>query len=166
MKARKTATLGLFVAIAMILSYIEAIMPPISSLAPGIKLGLANVIIVFILYRFSLKEAAAVSLIRLFLSTLLFQSPAMFIYGFAGASLSLLVMWILKKIDAFSITCVSVVGAICHNLGQIAVAAIVLRTIEIGYYMLVLTVTGTVAGVFIGFCAALLSKALKNTKIY
>ena len=165
MRTKKITFLSLMVAVALILSYIEAILPPISAAVPGIKMGFANIIIIFTLYRFSVKEAAVVSILRLFISTLLFSSPWTFVYGAAGAVLSLIVMALLKKLDFLSKVGVSVVGAVSHNLGQIIVAMIFLRTAQIGYYMIILAITGTIAGVFIGICGAALIKALKNVKI-
>ena len=164
MKTKKLTFLALSITVALILSYIEAILPPISAQVPGIKMGLSNIIIVFVLYRYSLKEAAVVSIIRLVLSTVLFSNPTTFIYGAAGASLSLLVMAVFKKLDILSTVGVSVLGAVCHNLGQIIVAMIFLRTKEIGYYMIVLTLTGTIAGILLGLCASYLTRALKNIK--
>lgn len=165
MKTKKTAFLGLCIACAMILSYVEAILPPIATAVPGIKIGLANIVIVFLLFRFSVKEAATVSFIRIVLSSLLFGNFAMMLYSFGGALLSLAVMFILKKLDFFSTVGVSIAGAVCHNLGQIIVAALVLKTIEIGYYMIVLTFTGSVAGVVIGLLAAAVAKSLQKVKI-
>lgn len=162
MKTKKLTFLALSICLALILSYIEAILPPLSAQVPGIKMGLCNIIIVFVLYRYSIKEAAVVSIIRLVLSTLLFSNPVTFIYGAAGAVLSLAVMALLKKLGFLSTVGVSVVGAVCHNLGQIIVAMLFLKTVEIGYYMIVLTLTGTIAGILIGLCAAYLVKALRK----
>lgn len=162
MRTKKLTFLSLCICLALILSYIEAILPPISAQVPGIKMGLGNIIIVFVLYRYSLKEAAVVSACRLVISTLLFSNPTTFVYGAAGAFLSLLVMAVLKKLDFLSTVGVSVLGAVCHNLGQIIIAMIFLKTIEIGYYMIILTLTGTIAGILIGLCAAYLTRALKN----
>lgn len=165
MHIKKQTFLALVLSVALILSYIEVLLPPISAMVPGIKMGLANIVIVFVLYRFSYKEAIIVSGLRLFISALLFSNPVTFVYSLAGAVLSLLVMSVLKKVNLFSVTAVSVVGAIFHNLGQILVAMLFLKTAEIGYYMIVLSVSGTVSGIVVGIAAALLSRALKNVKI-
>ena len=117
------------------------------------------------LYRFSLKEAIAVSGVRLLVVMFLFGNPSTFVYSLVGAVLSIAAMALLKKMNAFSITGVSVVGAICHNLGQIIVAAIVLNTIQIGYYMIVLAITGSVAGIFVGLAGAGLMKAIEKIKL-
>lgn len=164
-RIRKTVFLGLCTAVALILSYIEALLPPIWSAVPGIKMGLPNIMILFMLYRFSLKEAAAVSLVRIFLVALLFGNAMSLAYSFCGAALSLLVMALLKKADRFSHVGVSITGGIFHNLGQILAAMILLETAEIGYYMIILTVSGTVAGILVGIAAALVLKYMKKIKV-
>lgn len=161
-QTKKIAFLGLFTTVALVLSYIEAILPPIYQAIPGIKVGLPNIIIIFILYRFGLKEAVAVSLIRLVIVALLFGNGMTFIYSLAGATLSLLIMVILKKTNLFSTVGVSIAGGVFHNLGQILVAMFLLNSSQIGYYMIVLAITGTIAGVFVGIAGALL---LKRTEI-
>jgi heptaprenyl diphosphate synthase len=153
---RKLALLSVLTALALILSYVEAILPPIFSAVPGIKLGFPNILIIFILYRMGLPEAAAVSFIRITLSSLLFGTPLTFVYSVAGAFLSLLVMTVLKKTDLLSTAGVSIAGGVFHNLGQILVAMALLGTAEIGYYMVVLAVTGILAGLFTGLCGAFL----------
>jgi heptaprenyl diphosphate synthase len=153
---RKLALLSVLTALALILSYVEAILPPIFSAVPGIKLGFPNILIIFILYRMGLPEAAAVSFIRITLSSLLFGTPLTFVYSFSGAFLSLLIMTVLKKTDLLSTAGVSIAGGVFHNLGQILVAMALLGTAEIGYYMVVLAVTGILAGLFTGLCGAFL----------
>ena len=161
-RVRRLTFLALFTAFAILLSYVEFILPPIYSAVPGIKLGLPNVAIVLALYRYGVRDAAAVSLVRLAVVAMLFGNPVTFIYSFAGAALSLALMSILKRLDFLSETGVSVAGAVSHNLGQIAVAMILLRTAELGYYMIVLAVTGTVAGIFVGLLGKLLIKRLEK----
>lgn len=163
-KAKKVAYLGLMAALALILSYVEALFPPIYAAVPGIKVGLPNIVIIFMLYRFGLKEAAAVSLVRLAAVALLFGSVMTLAYSFAGAVLSLTLMALCKRFNIFTTVGVSVVGGVSHNLGQIIVAMIVMETAQIGYYMAVLAITGTLAGVFIGLAGNLLLKYMKNVK--
>ena len=164
-KTKTLVFLSLFTAVAMVLSYIEAILPPIWSAVPGIKIGLPNIIIIFLLYRLSAKQAAAVSLVRILLSALLFGNAVTLLYSLAGAALSLAVMAILKKIDRFSMVGVSVLGGVFHNLGQILMAMLILETAEIGYYMIILTVTGTIAGVLVGILGALLTRYMAKIKL-
>ncbi len=152
--------LALLAAVAMVLSYVESILPPLMASVPGIKLGLSNVVIIFLLYRFGLTETIAVSFLKIVTVTLLFGNPVMFLYSAAGAFLSIAFMAVLKKLDFLSVIGISVTGGISHNLGQILMAMLLLNTVEIGYYMLVLAVTGTVSGIFVGLCAGLLIKKL------
>ncbi len=164
-RTKKIAYLGLITAVALILSYIESLFPPIWAAVPGIKMGLPNVAIIFLLYRFGFKEAIGVSLIRVFVVSLLFGNVMSLAYSLAGAVLSLVIMALLKKTNAFSLVGVSVAGGVSHNLGQIIVAMLIMETAEIGYYMIVLAVTGTLAGVFIGLAGAVLLKYMKNVRI-
>ena len=164
MKTKKVAMLGLTIALAMIMSYIEALVP-LSFAVPGIKMGLANIVIIFVLYRFSLKEAAAVSLVRIFLTALLFGNAMTLIYSIAGASLSLAVQWLVKKWDRFSVLGVSIVGGVFHNLGQVLTAAVLMQTREIIYYMAVLLFSGILSGIIVGLLAFLLIKAAKKHNI-
>ena len=163
--AGKIAYLGLLVAIALILSYVEAMFPPLIASVPGIKMGLPNIIIIYILYRFGFKWAMGVSLVRVFIVSLLFGNVMSLWYSLAGAILSLSLMALLKRWDKFSTVGVSIVGGISHNLGQVRVAVLLLENAKIGYYMIVLTVSGIVAGTFIGIIAALIIKYLKNVKL-
>ncbi|MBR6743264.1 MAG: Gx transporter family protein [Clostridia bacterium] len=157
MNTKKITMYGLFTALAMIMSLIEVLMP-IPLPVPGIKVGFPNIIILFVLYRFGAKTAIAVSLVRVLLVSLLFGNFLGLAYSLAGAVLSLVVMILLKKTDLFSTLGVSVVGGIAHNAGQITVACILMSTSEISYYMPVLIITGTVAGIVVGIASHLLIK--------
>lgn len=159
-RTRKITMLGLAAAVALLLSYVEMLLPPIYTAVPGIKVGLPNVAILFALYRFGWKEAAAVSFVRLSLSMLLFGNPLMLVYSLAGAVLSLAVMAICKRFGWFSMIGISILGGVMHNLGQVLVAMFLLETAEIGYYMFVLAFSGTLAGIFIGAVGAILLRKL------
>ena len=161
-KTRKVALLGVLTSVALVLSYLEAMLPPISTAVPGIKMGLPNIIIIFVLYKFGLKEAVTVSIIRVFIVALLFGNVMTLSYSVAGAVLSLVLMTLFKKINLFSQIGVSIIGGISHNLGQILVAIFLFDTIQIGYYMIVLAVTGTIAGVVIGIISSILVKKLEK----
>ena len=152
MKTRKLTTLGLSVALALILSYVESLLPPLVAV-PGVKVGLPNIVILFLLYRYGWKEAGAVSLIRLLLSAALFTGFVAFFYGLAGAVLSLA---LLKRSDRFSPLGVSVAGGVLHNLGQIALAALILESGYIFAYLPVLLLSGTLAGALVGLLAGIL----------
>ena len=156
--------LGLSIALAMIMSYIEVLVP-LSFAVPGIKMGLANIVIIFVLYKIGTKEAILVSLIRVFLVSLLFSNVMAMWYSLAGAVLSLGIMWILKKTDKFSVVGVSIAGGIMHNVGQIIMAVIVLGTEQIALYLPVLVITGTVTGVVIGIVSGLVFNRFKKIRL-
>ena len=159
------AQLGLFTAVALILSYVESLLPPIWAAVPGIKIGLPNIIIILILYKAGFKSAAAVSLVRVSIVALLFGSVMTLAYSLAGAVLSLTLMALCKRFNLFSTVGVSIIGGVSHNLGQILVAISLFKTVQLGYYMIVLAFTGTVAGIFIGLAGTILLKRLKQFKI-
>lgn len=159
-KTKQTALLGLCASIALVLAYIEALLPPIVAAVPGVKLGLPNIIIIFMLYRCGVKQAAVVSLMRILLLLWIFGNAMAFYYSLAGAALSLTAMALLKRLDFLSTVGVSVAGAVLHNVGQILVAMVLLDTTELAYYLIVLAVTGTIAGVFIGLCGHLAVKRI------
>ena len=152
MRGSKVAQYGLFAALAILMGYVEMLIP-LPLLVPGMKLGLANVIIVIVLYHIDTKSAFFISLVRVLMSGLLFQGFAGLLYSLAGALLSLGVMALLKKTGKVSIT--SVMGGVFHNVGQIIVAAAVVENIKMAYYLPFLLVTGVVTGFVIGAVARL-----------
>lgn len=156
------AQLGLFTTVALILSYVESLLPPIWAAVPGIKIGLPNIIVILILYKARFKAAVTVSLIRVSIVALLFGSVMTLAYSLAGAVLSLTLMAICKRFNLFSTVGVSIVGGVSHNLGQILVAISLFNTVQLGYYMIVLAFTGTVAGIFIGLAGTMLLKRLEK----
>jgi heptaprenyl diphosphate synthase len=163
--SRQLAYLGLCTAVALILAYVEVLLPPLFTAVPGIKLGLPNIAIIFVLYRYGVRHAAAVSFVRMAVVAMLFGKPMTFVYSLAGAVLSLLVMALLRRLDFLSIVGVSVAGGVFHNVGQILMAMLLLNTAELGYYLIVLAVTGTVSGVFVGLCGALAVKRIPGGNI-
>ena len=159
--ARTVATLGLCTAIAMVLAWQESQLPPLAVAVPGIKLGLPNIAIIFILYRFGWKEAAAVSFVRIVAVSLLFGNVPTLLYSLAGGFLSLLGMVLLKKTNLLSTVGVSVAGGVLHNVGQILMAMLIMSTAGLGYYLIVLCVTGIVSGVFVGLCGSFAVKRIR-----
>lgn len=155
--------MAMTIAVAMILSYIESQIPPLFTAVPGVKMGLANIAVVFALYKLGWKEAGLISLLRVFLVSVMFSPLGVMglFYSLAGAVLSLLVMIGLKAAGLFSSVAVSVAGGVFHNVGQIGMACILLKTKEIVYYLPVLALSGIVAGVLIGLVAAVLVKRIK-----
>lgn len=165
-KSKTVAFLGLCTALALVLAYVEALLPPLISAVPGIKMGLPNIIIVFLLYRRGSLPAAVVSIARMVLVVLLFGNGMSFLYSLAGGVLSLLIMVLLRRLQLLSAVGVSVAGGVAHNVGQIMMAMLLLDTTQLGYYLVVLTVTGTVAGVLIGLCGAALIRKIPEKLLY
>ncbi len=161
MNSKKIAYYGLFVALAILMGYVE-FMIPVPVPIPGVKLGLANVVILIVLYYMDAKSAFFISLIRVLLSGLLFAGFAGMLYSLAGAICSLLVMVLLKKTDKCSIIGVSVAGGIFHNVGQIVVASLVVQNVRMAYYLPFLLVSGVVTGVLIGIVAQTTLKYLQH----
>ena len=157
--ALKAAAGGVALATAIILSYVEALIP-FNIGIPGIKVGLPNLCVLFVLYKYGLGYAAAVSFLRVALTGILFGNAASFIYSLCGALISLGIMVLLKKTNLFSPTGVSVAGGITHNLAQICAAAILLETADILYYLPALVVGGTVSGALIGIAGSVLLKKI------
>ena len=160
MDAKKIARYGLLVALALVLSYAESLVP-LSVAVPGVKLGLPNLVVIFALYRIGTKEAAVLSVLRVVLVSAMFGNAYSLWYSLAGAVLSLAVMSALKQTKLFGCTGVSVAGGVCHNLGQIAVAMLVLRSAGVAYYLPVLVFSGTLAGVAIGAVGAVMVKRIR-----
>lgn len=163
MKIRKIAFLGLSVTLAMILSFVESQIPVFTTI-PGMKVGLPNLVMVFLLYRVGWKETVIVSLIRAFLVALLFGNLQSLIFSIAGAVLSLTGMILLKKTGLFSSIAVSVTGGVLHNVGQIIAACLWTSTVQIAYYLPALLVSGVCAGIAIGLIAGFLLKRLENVR--
>lgn len=163
--SQRIALLGLCTAVAMVFAYVEVLLPPLFTAIPGIKLGLPNIAIIFVLYRMGLKEAAAVSFVRIAAVSLLFGNPMTFAYSMAGGVLSLAAMALLKKFDFLSMVGVSVAGGVLHNVGQILMAMLLLGTAELGYYLVVLAVTGTLSGIFVGLCGSFAVKRISMRKM-
>ena len=157
---KKLTALALTISFAMILSYIESRIPAFVAI-PGIKIGFANIAIIFALYKLGIKEAAVVSVLRIILVSTLFGSPVSMIYSLAGGVLSLIAMSLLKCFTPLSEITVSVCGGVLHNVGQIAMASIMLSTNVIVYYLPFLLVSGIVAGIAVGVAAGILIKRIR-----
>ena len=152
--------MALTTAVAMILSFVESQIPAFVSV-PGVKVGLANIAVVFALYRLGWKEAVAISLVRVVLVSMLFGSIASLFYSLAGAVLSLTGMGLLKKTGRFTEIMVSVTGGVLHNIGQIAMACLILETAALRYYLPFLLISGIIAGVVVGLVSAALVQRVK-----
>ena len=165
---RRVAALGISAALALVLSYVEFLLPPLYPILPAVKCGLANIAVTFVLYRFGKSYAAALAGVKVLLSALLFGSAVSLVYSAAGACLSLAVMIVMmlpkqKSGEGFfSPIGVSVGGGVAHNVGQIAAACVMMRTAELAAYLPVLLISGTLAGALVGIAAAI---AIKRVKI-
>ena len=156
-------SVALTISFALILSFVESRIPAFVSI-PGVKVGLANIAVIFTLYKFGLKEAISVSIIRIVIVSMLFGSAVSLMYSAAGAILSLTSMVLLKKLTPLSEIAVSVCGGVMHNVGQIVMASILFDTNLVVYYMPFLVFSGTVAGIAVGAASALLIKRI-NLKL-
>ena len=156
----RVAYFGVFTALALIFSYVETLIP-INFGIPGVKLGLANLVIVIALYKMKLTEVYLLSVVRVLLSGFIFGNYFSIIYSLAGL-LSLTVMALLKKSKGFSVMGISVAGGVFHNVGQLIVAMLVVETFSVGYYFSVLLVAGLITGLVIGIVSAEMLKRIKN----
>lgn len=145
----KVAYLGVFLALALICSYVESLIPFYFGI-PGVKLGLTNVVVVLMLYLVGAREALAVSALRIVLAGFLFGNMFSILYSLAGGLLSFLVMFLLRRSQKFGVLSISISGGIFHNIGQILVAALVVDNYYILYYVPVLLIAGCMTGGLIG----------------
>ena len=160
----RAAYFGVFTALALILSYIETLIP-VNFGIPGVKLGLANLIIVIVLYRMGWREALLLSVVRIVLSGFIFGNLFAILYSLAGGVLSLAVMALLKKSGAFSVAGVSIAGGVCHNMGQLFVAMLVVETYQVGYYFPALLIMGVATGLVIGIASGEVLKRIRNIRL-
>ncbi len=158
---KKLVTLSALVAVAMVLSYIESLIPPLVAV-PGAKIGLSNIATVFALYTLGWQAGIIVSLIRVLLSALLFGNAVALIYSLFGAAFALVFMILAFKTDKLSSVGVSVVGGVAHNVGQVTAAALVMQTLGISFYIAPLAIVGTLAGVAVGVASGILIERLKK----
>lgn len=164
---RALPQMGILLAVAVIAGYVE-MMIPADLIIPGIKLGIANCVILFILYRAGFRAAVIISILRTVIIAFLFTSPSVLIYSLSAAAVSLIVMTLLKASDRFTIYGVSAAGGISHNMTQLLIAAAVMLNIGAGperiifFYLPVLIISGTAAGLFNAFTADLLIKRIPH----
>lgn len=161
-KAKKIALFGMMVALAFTFSYFESLIP-LDFVVPGVKLGLANLVVVIALYLMKPGEAFSIAIIRIFLAGLTFGNAYSIAYSLCGGILSFLVMYLVRK-TKLSVIGVSMLGGICHNIGQIIVAAIVMGTSRIAYYLPVLLVAGLITGLLLGVISKLVIERFEKVK--
>lgn len=150
---KKTAYLGLFSAIAIIFGYVESLLPIFIGL-PGIKLGLANLAVLFLLERYTFREASIVSVIRILVIGFLFGNMFSIIYSLSGAALSLTCMTFMKAKTDFSPIGISVFGGVTHNIGQLLAAMLIVKNASLIYYAPALLIFGVITGILIGLLTA------------
>jgi len=158
-RKNKAAVFGVFTALALIFSYVELLIP-VNFGIPGAKLGLANLVIVIVLYKTDWKEALLLSVVRIILAGFLFGNLFGILYSLAGGILSLAVMALLKRTGAFSVIGVSMAGGVSHNVGQLIMAMLVVETYAVGYYLPVLLIAGLITGTVIGIAGREMLKRL------
>ncbi len=158
---KRMVTLSALIAVAMILSYVESMIPAFVAV-PGVKMGLSNIATVFALYTLGWPYAICVSAVRVVLSALLFGNVVGLIYSLSGAALALLGMILLQRLNSFSSIGVSVAGGVLHNAGQIIAACIVMKTVGISVYFIPLVISGTISGVLIGVVSGMLVERIKK----
>ena len=157
--SKRIAICGVLTALAMIFGYIEVLIPiPIG--IPGVKLGIANIAIIAVIYIVGDVEAVTVNLLRIVLTGILFGNFYSFLFGLAGGMLSVILMILIKKTDKFSIVGVSMIGGVAHNIGQIVVAVFLMNNAAIAYYLPVLIIIGVFTGVVIGNVGQLVTKKI------
>jgi len=160
------AFLGICLALSVALSYFERFLPPLIPSVPGIKLGLPNIIVIILMYIKDYKTAFILNIFRVMLSGLLFSGILGMTYGITGAVLSFIVMAVMKKSNMFGTTGISAAGGVFHNLGQICVGAVIVKSIKLFYYFPVLIIFGTISGVIIGYLSGLLINRLNKINLY
>ncbi len=155
----KIAIMAMLSAFAIVLGYIESLIP-IFTTVPGMKLGLPNLAIIVVLYLYGWREAAAVSLVRILVIGILFGNMFSILYSLAGGALSLLCMALLRVKDPFGTVGTSILGGISHNLGQLIVAIFIVKNVRIAHYFFALGISGLLAGALIGVLGGIIEKRL------
>lgn len=159
---KRVATGAVFASLALIFSYIEVIFPFQPGI-PGVKLGLANLVVVVALYEMDARSALTINLIRVIMAGLLFTGVFGMLYSLAGSLLSFLTMFLFKKNGHFSIIGVSMAGGVAHNFGQLIVAALAVSTSSLFLYFPILLFSGMAAGIVVGIGSYILISRLPKS---
>lgn len=164
---KKFTRLSMFLAMAVVLNLVETFIPFFSGYIPGLKLGLANTIILFVLFTYGFKDAVYISILRVILVGVLRTGifSVAFFLSLSGAICSILVMGLLKKVKIFSVIGVSIVGSIFHSLGQVLVASLLLKNDAVLYYLPLLLLFSIPTGIFVGFVSKEIVNRFKNILI-
>lgn len=164
-KTKKITIAALMAAMALIFSYVEVLIPFTIGI-PGIKLGIANIVVIIALYYLNAKYALTINIVRVLIAGLLFNGLFGALYSLAGALVSFVVMVLLKKTNIFSVVGISMAGGVAHNLGQILVAAVLVANIKIFIYFPVLIISGVITGAIIGILAGLILRKLPKSGMH
>lgn len=158
-RVKTLALSAVLAALALIFSYIEALIPIFVTM-PGVKLGIANLVIIIALYNIDFKHAFTINIIRIVIAGLLFSGLFGTLYSLAGGLLSIIVMYVLKRTGLFSVVGVSMAGGVAHNLGQLIVAALIVSNVKMFLYFPVLLFSGLATGILIGIAAHIINKSV------
>jgi heptaprenyl diphosphate synthase len=166
-KTRKSIILAIFVAQAIVLSVIESLIPLTTAL-PGIKLGLANIIIITSIVFFGLRDSLILVALRTTIFSFLTGGFTVFLFSISGGILSTIAMSLMyyKLGSSFSIIGISIAGAVMHNIGQLMMASAIMKDLSVINYLPVLILSGVVTGSFVGLCSSYLIKALRKNGIF
>ena len=151
-QARRIAICGMLLSLMLVLGFVESQLPVAAGI-PGVKLGLSNGVLIFAVYMLNVPTAYLLMGLKVLLSGMLFGSPSAMMYAFAGGLLSLTVMVLLSRVKGLSPVVISMVGGLCHNVGQVALAMVILGTPKLVYYMAILMVVGMITGLATGLAA-------------
>ena len=164
METKKFTRLSLFLALSVVLNLIEVIIPVFSGVIPGLKLGLANIVILFVLYTYSFKDALYVSILRVFLVGILRTGlfSVSFFFSLGGAFISIIMMYLVKRFTKLSIVGISIVGSFFHTLGQIIVACFLINMKAMMYYLPLFLLFSIPTGIATGLITKELIKNLKT----
>lgn len=164
LSTRRLALSAMFAALALIFSYVEAMIPlPVP--VPGIKLGIANLVIVMAIYKLGFRYAFTINCVRIVIAGLLFSGVFGMLYSFAGGILSIVVMYLLYRTGWFSMVGVSMAGGVAHNLGQLITASLIVSNVRMMSYFSILLFSGLFSGIAIGVLATLIYRRLPDMRV-
>ena len=164
LKTRRLALSAMLAALALIFSYVEALIP-IPVPVPGIKLGIANLVIVMAIYKLGFRYAFTINCVRIVIAGLLFSGVFGMFYSFAGGILSIIIMYLLYKTGWFSMVGVSMAGGVAHNLGQLITACLIVSNVRLMSYFSILLFSGLFSGIAVGVLATLIYRRLPDIRV-
>ena len=162
-RAQRVALCGILLALMLVLGFVES-MIPVTVTIPGIKLGLSNGVLIFAVYMLNIPIAFLLMLLKVTLASMLYAGFGAFPYALAGGVLSLAAMALSSRVKGLHPVTVSMVGGVMHNVGQVAMAMLMLNTSRLMYYMAILMLVGLATGALTGICAHQVMKHLKHMR--